>query len=203
MNLAIPNGTQVPTEPGTQFEGGFYVGRFRLGDKTCLLIVAPKAKGETEGTWQRITNDVPDCRSFFDGMTNTAALSMVGSPIARWAMQLDINGFDDWYLPSRDELELLYRHLKPTAESNYVWRHGDNPSSVPAGYPYTDELPLQTSVTAFQDDGPEAFSASWYWSSTQYSRSYAWGQYFGGGSQYGNAKSYTGRARAVRRLVID
>ena len=50
---------------------------------------------------------------------------------------------------------------------------------------------------------PELFDTSrWYWSSTQYSATSAWGQHFDGGRQGGNGKSYEGRARAVRRLLI-
>jgi hypothetical protein len=49
----------------------------------------------------------------------------------------------------------------------------------------------------------ELFKPEWYWSCEQHASisSYAWGQGFGGGSQsyWGN----DGRARAVRRLVIQ
>jgi hypothetical protein len=40
----------------------------------------------------------------------------------------------------------------------------------------------------------------WHLTSTQYSDSYAWVQYFGYGSQRGLSKGYKGRVRLVRRL---
>ena len=40
--------------------------------------------------------------------------------------------------------------------------------------------------------------ASWYWSSSQVDNKYAWGQYFGDGRQYVDAKNKTGSVRAVR-----
>ncbi len=48
------------------------------------------------------------------------------------------------------------------------------------------------------------FQPRWYWSSTQhaYYSDCAWLQHFGDGNQGSNGKSASGRARAVRRLVI-
>ena len=195
----------VPTEPGTPFEGGFYAGRFRIGEQLFALIVAPKAAGElTECAWLPEYRDVPGATSCCDGLANTEAMAAAGSTTAQGARALDIGGFSDWYVPSRDELELLYRNLKPTTEENACsFRDGDNPSSAPTGYPYAEASPAQTSAQAFQAGGSEAFEAAWYWSSTQYSRGYAWGQGFGLGLQLSGGKSWAGgRARAVRRFSL-
>ena len=100
-------------------------------------------------------------------------------------------------------LELGYRNLKPTTEENCgSFRDGDNASSVPAGYPYTDVSPAQTTAEAFREGGDEAFEAAWYWSSTQYSESSAWGQYFYHGVQYYDSKKFEARARVIRRFVL-
>jgi len=48
---------------------------------------------------------------------------------------------------------------------------------------------------------PEQFAKEWYWSSTQFSPNFAWGQYFGGGGQDGVLKGNELRARAVRRVL--
>ncbi|MGN7007221.1 DUF1566 domain-containing protein, partial [Neisseria sp. P0008.S004] len=90
------------------------------------------------------------------------AMKDAGNNAAEWALQLNIAGHTDWYLPSRDELELCYRNLKPTDENNWAsFRDGDNPSSLPTGYPYTEQSPQQTSATAFQGGGSEAFAEDW------------------------------------------
>jgi len=152
--------------------------------------------------WGERGLDVPGADSFFDGAANTAAMAAAGSALGKWAQALEINGFSDWYLPSRDELELIYRHLKPTTEDN--WRRcGDNPSSVPAGYPYASQLPAQTTVDAFREGSTEALAAEWYWSSTQSSPNDAWFQGFDDGYQVNNDKAYEGRARAVRRFKLS
>lgn len=196
------NRTALPAI-GTPFEGGFFAGLFALNGETYGLIVSPRAEGELEETrWGKYSQDV-SARSYNDGMANTQAMAMAGSDLGRWMLALDISGFADWYLPSRDELELLYRNLKPTERRNYCsFRDGDNPSSLPAGYPYTEESPARTTCAAFAGDGEQALSPRWYWSSTQSSPGLAWVQGFDDGYQHGVPKGYEHRARAVRRFKV-
>ena len=49
----------------------------------------------------------------------------------------------------------------------------------------------------------DLFELSWHWLETQYDESYAWGQGFGNGYQGYYDKKYEGRARAVRRLILQ
>lgn len=52
-------------------------------------------------------------------------------------------------------------------------------------------------------DDSERLERAWYWSSTQYSRGYAYFQYFDNGNTYDDVKGWKGgRARAVRRFLI-
>lgn len=197
------NRTNLPAI-GAPFEGGFYAGLFALNGETYGLIVSPRAEGELEESrWGKYGHDLAAARSYNDGMANTQAMADAGSDLGRWMLALDIAGFTDWYLPSRDELELLYRNLKPTEQQNYCsFRDGDNPSSLPAGYPYTEESPARTTCTAFADDGEQALAPRWYWSSTQCSPNVAWIQGFADGLQSGYRKYDEHRARAVRRFKV-
>ena len=188
--------------PGAPLKGGFFVGRIRLGDAIYSIVVAPKADGDQAPTpWNKTRKVVAGAQSFNDGLANTEAMASAGSALAKWARALRLGGFDDWYLPSRDELELCYRHLKPGTEENYVWRSGDNPSSVPAGYPYTTTDPAQTTIEAFRIGGAEAFDENWYWTSTQSAdeAEFAWYQRFLTGGQLTDPQDVELRARAVRR----
>jgi hypothetical protein len=127
------------------------------------------------------------------------------SKLALWVRDLRIAGHADWYLPSQDELEIIYRNLKPTPAENSQWaRSGINVSAIEPTRPYTPEFPVQTQAEAFQEGGAQAFEEAWYWSSTQHAANshYAWGQHFHRGFQDGGLKSYEGRARAVRRLPL-
>lgn len=154
---------------GAAIAGGFYAGSIRVGDQVYGLIVAPKSEGDHDDiAWNKSLKKVEGAQFYFDGRANTQAMAEAGSKAAQWALGLKINGHDDWYIPSRDELELVYRNLKPGKEENYTYRHGENPSSVPVGYPYTEDAPGQTEVEAFRSGGAEAMEEAWYWTSTQY-----------------------------------
>ena len=197
---------EIPTILGTAMGGGFYAGRIRIGDQVFALIVAPKADGEHEDApWNDTDNTVDGAKSYFDGLANTDAMASAGSELANWARGLRIEGHDDWYLPSQDELEIIYRNLKPTAEANWCYaRSGINLSAVEPTRPYTPDFPVQTLTEVFQKGGAEAFDLVWYWSSTQHvsDSACAWCQDFDDGYQGSNHKNYYYRARAVRRLVI-
>ena len=184
---------------GTKLEVGHFTGYINTPDGVFGIEVAPMAS-EFEGIWLPTYTDLPGARSYFDGAANTVAMANAGSEIAKKAMATEIGGLRDWYIASRDELELLYRGLKPTREENYVYRNGENPSSLPVGYPYTEALPAQTSAAIFRKGGPEAFRPDWYWSSTQYSRYGAWVQHFDDGLQLNAGKGSTRRVRLVRRF---
>lgn len=194
----------LPATIGLALAGGFFGGIVRIGAHEHAVVWAPKATGETAGPWHKGRQAVAGATSCFDSLANTLAMADAGSPIAKWALTLNINGHTDWCLPARDVLELAYRHLKPTDDETWCsFRDGDNPSSVPVGYPYTEAAPiLQTTVEAFKAGGDEAFDARWYWSSTQSSESYAWYQYFDNGCQSSDVKSFVARARAVRLIQL-
>jgi hypothetical protein len=196
---------EVPSIPGTPYGGGFFYGRILVGDHLFALIVAPKDGGEhDDAPWNKSLKAVTGAGSYFDGLANTRAMAEAGSKLAKWALDLKVNGESDWYLPSRDELEILYRNLKPTIYENYEYRNGDNPSSVPAGYPYTAKLPAQTAAEQFRAGGAEAVEEAWHWTSTQFApgNDYAWAQSFDSGNQNGFHENLNCRARAVRRLPI-
>ncbi len=184
---------------GTKLEVGFFAGYINGPAGVFGIEAAPKDT-EFEGIWLPTYAEVPGACSYLDGSANTLAMAKAGSAIATKALATEIGGLRDWYVASRDELELLYRAFKPTQETNYVYRNGENPSSIPVGYPYTETSPAQTSIALFQEGGAEAFEEAWYWSSTQFSRGYAWVQYFAVGSQSVVGKDYTRRVRLVRRF---
>jgi hypothetical protein len=191
---------------GAAFGGGFYAGQINLSGTIFALIVAPKEVGEvSEKAWHKDEVAVDGAKSYFDGLANTNAMLEAGSDLAKWARDLRISDNDDWYIPSQDELEILYRNLKPSTRENWCYaRSGINLSSVPSTYPYTPKSPVQTDIAPFQEGGEQAFETDWYWSSTQHASNsdYAWCQHFTNGNQYGNSKNNELRARAVRRIAI-
>lgn len=193
---------------GELFEGGFFGGRVRAKGNILGVVWAPKAAGSREGPWMTTTGHVKRARSHFDSMANTQAMAQGGSPLAEWALSLDIGGYRDWCIPARDVLELAYRHLKPSqspTETNTAARSGDNPSSMPPGYCYSQSPVMATACRVFSLGEPEAFTTPGrlYWTSTEYDSERAWVQSFTSGLQNDFDKlSPWAEARAVRFIKL-
>jgi hypothetical protein len=161
-------------EIGTPFHGGFYAGMMTQDGKFYALIVAPKSDGETRAKWKTTYTGTPGASSTFDGRFNSGVMNDADHPAAQFCRALTIDGHDDWYLPSKDELEILYRNLAPS----------------------------KTSTPFFRIGGAQAFEPRWYWSSTEFDPGYAWLQGFGDGTQGDDGKDYASFVRAVRKVLI-
>jgi len=132
-----------------------------------------------------------------------------------------ISGGSEWYLPAMDELELIYRNLKPVTADNselddtrgfpsITQNSGFNPSSDPTGSAYTATgEPFQTGLTEFQVGGAEAVDLDRYWTSTDSNNgNTVWGQNFTlsgvEGRQRGvfTKNSTSPSVRPVRRVLL-
>ena len=198
----------LPTTIGQAYGGGFYAGKINVSGTQYYLIVAPKASGEASGkTWGTygVTTGVT---SVIDGPTNSASLAALGASYqaATFCEGLTIGGYSDWYLPAKNELEVLYYFLKPTTDANTT-SSGSNANAVspePISTNYTSGSPAQTSAgIGFRIGETNAFIDDVYWSSTEFNSSYVWYQGFYSGNQNNILKSYTGAyVRAVRRIPV-
>lgn len=227
----------IPDEVGAAYGGGYVAGKIvsDYDGETYLLIVSDGGGDSVQtgaGTFNYMsstadistTDGVPP-KTLADGRANHNAIlaqnDLANFPAFKWIEDNlnsgeGLNGYTDWYLPSRDELELLYRNLKPTTDANndgtradntsYYGAdgavHGTNANSDPAGAGYTTTDPAQTSLASFQAGGADAFEAHYYWSSTESYSSYAWSQTFSNGYQYYISKTLAYRVRAVRRIKL-
>ena len=205
----------IPTRIGQKFNGVYLAGINRIRNCAYLILVAPKS---TESSVQFKTkySSTSRIQSVNDGWTNTNAMNDSAHPAAQYCRSLTVGGHTDLYLPSRDELELCYRNLKPTADDNFVYsasqylfgnlslENGANCSSIPTGAAYTETNPASTIVTAFQTGNVEAFAVEWYWTSTESSSSTIGSliRHFSNGYQNWHGKSYVRRVRGVRRSQI-
>ncbi len=103
-----------------------------------------------------------NARSTMDGESNTSiilATQGIGSYAAQICEDLVAFGYDDWYLPAKDELNAIYQDKEAIG----------------------------------------GFAYAYYWSSTEYSNTDAWGQDFNNGSQITYGKYPTSRCRCVRK----
>ena len=136
--------SSAPPDPGvavgSAFCGGYYAGV--LSGQSYYMIIAPNATGCACCRW-KTTRSGGDCCSTVDGYDNTySKLTSALYPAGNWTATRSINGYSDWYLPARDELEVVYSHCLsyPAGED---W----------AGFGYW---------TSTQDDSPTTFACTVY-----------------------------------------
>ena len=196
-----------PTTIGQAYGGGFYAGKINVSGTQYYLIVAPKASGENPSRAWGTYGVATGVTSLINGPTNSATLAALGASYeaATFCEGRTIGGYSDWYLPAKNELEVLYYNLKPTTTANETGS-GSNANAVspePISTNYTSGSPAQTSAgIGFRTGETDAFAPFSYWSSTEDSYLNVWYQPFVNGGQYSYIKSLILHVRAVRRIAV-
>lgn len=208
VGSAYGGGTYVGIIDTTGFSGSDYSYEPGVTGLRYALVVSPQAyEPATNRQWGPISWYSAAAASRWDGLGNTAAvIAAAGAgiasthPLFAYCAAINANtatelrgspadtrppsdGGSDWYVPAVDELELVYRTLKPTTDANATGAYnlgvdignaprGYNPSSVPPGDAYTAGSPARTTTADFQQGGSEALDAvtfasrSAWWTST-------------------------------------
>jgi hypothetical protein len=205
--VAAGTWTGLPRVIGSAYEGGFYAGQIGVsGVATHDIVIAPLSSGQSQLQWKNANTSTPGSDSVIDGPQNTADMVANGNSTvylaAHFCNDAVIGGFSDWYMPAKNELEVCYYNLKPTTDHNNV-SYGSNLNAVPfRPSNYTLGNPAQTSATAFKSGGSQAFTDNFYWTSTEFSATYARFQNFLNSVQYYNPKTSSYRVRAIRRVAV-
>ncbi len=141
---------------GSSYAGGYYAGTMAsdiIGEQ-YHLVVAPK---QYEFFLSRFTGAGPGNQGSTNthlGYSNTSSEYNGNAEYEAAAAveALTIGEYDDWYIPARDELELMYRTLKPTTNANDTTSPFPNLKSTSPGSftgSYTSSVPGRTSSSAF------------------------------------------------------
>jgi len=203
------NWPSPPPAIGDAYQGGFFAGQIGVGGvATHNLVIGPVASAQSTLAWKNANTATAGADSVINGPQNTADMVADGNstvyPCAHFCNNLVTGGQTDWYMPSKNELDVCYYNLKPTTTLNAT-NSGINANAVPArASNYTTGTPAQTTAAAFvTSTGAEAFIATNYWSSTEYSATDAERQGFSNGAQYYYQKAFTYfRVRAIRRVAV-
>ena len=120
-------GPPPPPALGCAYEGGYYMGAV-ASPANYYIIVAPNATGCARCRWKTTINAAPNTGSCTDGYANTRnGMTSAIYPAGNWTATRSIGGFSDWYMPARNELNLLYvnRNSLPAGQgyspNNYYW----------------------------------------------------------------------------------
>ena len=169
IGMAAP---ETPPVIGQLYKGGYYFGDINVNGTVYQLIMAPRPEGFTIAQYSTSatlgTADAPT--SVVDGWSNTNSNVTAARPANQWVRSLNINGYNDWYIAARDEMELMYRNLKTNSTANStgnrgyttqqgdtVFTQGNNQNSVPIGAAYTTGDPAITPIGQFQEGGDQSF----------------------------------------------
>ncbi|MBI5218774.1 MAG: DUF1566 domain-containing protein [Bacteroidia bacterium] len=115
----ITSATQVAV--GDWFYGGivFYT------DGTGHGLIAPQQYQSTGVEWGCYGTSIPGATSLTDGASNTTAIvaACTTTPIAASICNdLTLNGYNDWFLPAKDQLNYLYQQRSLVGGfSNYLY----------------------------------------------------------------------------------
>lgn len=123
----------LPTVIGEPFGGGFYIGDIEIADggsdDGLYLVVMGGPGSQGYLAWKASSNTgTPGTNSVADGMANTLAMQSNNSGVhhaGMYCLNYQGGGHGDWYLPSRNELDLSWinRSLLPglEMEDDYYW----------------------------------------------------------------------------------
>ena len=134
--VALP----APYDIGEFFQGGYYVGNIAVGSDVYAIIFAPD-DADTTRQWKTGNTATTGTTSDVDGWANTLAMTdtealRLAHPAAVYCRSYDGGGFDDWYMPSRNELLLPWNHraelpsLNMGKNTTYVWSSTQHPSDT-------------------------------------------------------------------------
>lgn len=217
-NVSTPDTLAI----GEMYGGGYYAGNIVQGGVTYRLIVAPRTGGQSSTSMSTGPTTPEATKTLNNGPIASASMNSASFPAAYFCENLTLGGYNDWYMPSRDELELCYRNFKPTSDitntavrvkASYNYLEGNdvsgdqmgiNRNSSPLGGAYPSTLP-RTQVSQFIDSvTAEGFTTyGGYLSSSFFDSTKVWGQQFLNGRQEPISNTTINQyVRAVRREPI-
>lgn len=105
-------------------QGGIYIGEM-LGENGqpnhhLILPLDPRANfGNWE--WGKCNQNIDGCSHVRDGLANTRAMAEADNELAKQILSLEINGFNDFYLPSLAESFYCFAVAREHFDKDWHW----------------------------------------------------------------------------------
>jgi len=149
-----------PAALGQSFEGGFYIGTTGTETNTnsYYLIMGPSSL-DASCQWKTFENS-SFSRCCQDGRSNTyLRLNDTNHPAGRFTATRSLEGFSDWYMPARNELNTIYlnRNDLPSGQAPTGRYWSSTESDAIAAYPFATAC-RQTLSTGLFGNGYKTFS---------------------------------------------
>jgi hypothetical protein len=116
---------------GSKCEGGYFGGIIDNDEERYAIIVSPKDLGETKLQFKTTNTADSGIQSTWNGQANTLNINDDEHPAAQWCSNLNINGYTDWYLPAKDELNLIYNNFKKDFIKDFYWTSTEHIATPP------------------------------------------------------------------------
>ena len=127
IGLPGPAGANTNNNIGKFYQGGYIAAEWVQGPsltKKVLIVSSPQSSVFRKWTVQTQVNSAVPATNRYDGVPNTTAIIVQASGCigcdpfaAEWANALVLNGYSDWYLPSIEELNMVYNAAVPITRS--------------------------------------------------------------------------------------
>lgn len=198
----------IPADIGAAYGGGYFAGQLNLGGVVYNLVVSDQSVGQAiNKKWGPVGVET-GYTSYDNGAPSSAALAALGSSYeaATFCENLNTGGFTDWYLPSQNEMNIIYYFLKPSTGANNtgVGANANAVSPQPISTNYTSGNPAQTTATAFRTGGAQTMASEngFAWTTTEVDGNNAIAVGFGNGNNNNTRKDNGANdVRAIRKVL--
>ncbi|MEK6788478.1 MAG: DUF1566 domain-containing protein [Pseudomonadota bacterium] len=102
-------------------QGGIYLGPIKDEDGLTYHLVRATTDLKDNAAWGTSGEKLSGCDNKWHGLRNTQAMAEAGSEVAKTALELEIDGHQDFYIPALREAMLQYINAPKASKPELYW----------------------------------------------------------------------------------